>query len=474
MSLNIVLIFAKANLRRGTRIKHFMVPPHSLQLISALTPPPHRVSIIDEYHREASPGLHADLVGISVWTASATRAYDLADHYRRRGIPVVLGGPHVSVCPREASRHADAIVVGEAESVWGRVLEDAEVKRLQPVYYGEALPLDCTPDADWSAVKPSDYVIQCAVSSSRGCVRNCDFCYESCRPKPNYRQRPLADVLKEIDRRPGPVIALIDNDLMASRRYACELLKALIPRQRVWLGMTSINTAEDEAALDLMAESGCRTLFVGFESIVAGSLREVHKTCNRVENYLRNVRRIHERGIMVNGSFVFGFDHDDEEIFDRTARFGIEARLETATFTILTPYPGTTLHQRLEAQGRIFDRNWAHYDTTRVVFAPAKMSPATLEAGYFRSYEKFYSWSSILERCRPNEAGFAKRLFLNVAYKRVEPFYKFLNHPIRVGWLRSLFHWYARPFQSRPRERRSLRPCAGGGTSPPVLQGQRP
>lgn len=456
MGLNILLIFAKADLRRGTRIKHFMVPPHSLQIISALTPPPHRVTIVDEYHHEADPHLQADLIGISVWTASANRAYALADHYRHRGLPVVLGGPHVSVCPQEARKHADAIVVGEAESVWGRVLKDAEAKRLQPLYYGQALPLDRTPIPDWSAVNSSDYVIQSAVSSSRGCVRHCDFCYESCRPKPNYRQRPLADVLKEIDGRPGPVIALIDNDLMASRRYARELLKALIPRQRVWLGMTSINTAEDEETLDLMAESGCRTLFVGFESIVPDSLREVHKGCNRVENYLRNVRRIHDRGIMVNGSFVFGFDHDDEEVFDRTVQFGIEARLETATYTILTPYPGTILHQRLETQGRIFDHDWSHYDTTRVVFTPAKLSRETLEAGYFRSYEKFYSWSSILQRCRPQEPGFAKRLFLNIAYKRVEPLYKLLNHPVRAGWLRALFHWYARPFKLHPLKRAHL------------------
>jgi len=446
MSLHITLIFAKANLRRGTRIKHFMVPPHSLQLLSALTPPEHRVTMIDEYHRLADPELRADLIGIGVWTASANRAYVLADHYRGRGIPVVLGGPHITVCPDEAKVHADAIVVGEAESVWGQVLVDAEAGRLQPVYHGDPLPLARTPAPDWSTIHPQAYIIQSAISTSRGCVRRCDFCYESCRPKPNFRQRPLELVLKELDERPCPVVALIDNDLMANRRYAQELLNALIPRKRYWLGMTSITTADDEELLDLMTASGCRTLFVGFESIVPESLQEVHKKCNRVEDYLRNVRRMHDRGIMVNGSFVFGFDHDDAQVFDRTVNFGIEAGLETATFTVLTPYPGTILHQRLTEEGRIFDHDWSHYDTTRVVFTPTRMSPEILEAGYFHAYEKFYAWPSIWQRCRPQEPGFAKRLFLNVAYKRVEPTYQFLDHPIRAGWLRGLFNWYARPF----------------------------
>lgn len=448
MSLEIALIFAKANLRRGTRIKHFMTPPHGLQLLSALTPKRHRVTIVDEYHRPANPNVRADLIGISVWTAAARRAYALADHYRGRGIPVVLGGPHVTVCPEEARTHGDAIVVGEAESVWATVLRDVEAGRLQPLYRGEVLPLSHTPAPDWSAVRRNDYILELSLATTRGCLRRCDFCYESCRPKPSFRQRPLRLVLDEIDARPTPVIALLDNDVMANRRFAKEFLQALVSRGRHWLGMTSIEVADDEATLDLMARSGCRSLFIGFESIVAESLREVHKRCNRVETYLRNVRRIHDRGIMVNGSFVFGFDHDTPEVFDRTVQFGIEARLDTATFTVLTPYPGTTLYKRLQAEGRIFDHDWSHYDTTRAVFAPAKMSVEELEAGYFRAYRKFYCWSSIVRRCRPAEPGFAKRLFLNVAYKRVEPTYRLLGGPIPAGRLRFLFHWYARPFAS--------------------------
>lgn len=450
--MHIVLIFAQANLRRGTRIKHFMVPPHGLQLLSALTPPEHTITIVDEYHRPADPNLRADLIGISVWTAAANRAYALADAYRQRGLRVVLGGPHVSVCPAEAQAHADAIVVGEAEAVWATLLADVEAGRLRPRYDGALLPLEQTPAPDWSVIPPQEYTVQAAISTTRGCPRRCDFCYESCRPKPNFRQRPLERVLQDIDARPYPVLAFLDNDITLNRPFAQALFQALIPRRRRWLGMTSIEVADDEAFLDLMAESGCRTLFIGFESIVPASLGEVHKRCNRVENYIRNVRRLHDRGIMVNGSFVFGFDHDDETVFDRTVAFGIEARLETATFTVLTPYPGTTLHQRLEAEGRIFDHDWSHYDTTHVVFQPARLTPEQLEAGYFRAYEHFYTWESILTRCRWGEPGFAQRLFLNVAYKRVEPLYGLLGRVIPVGWGRPLFNWYAAPFAA-PRAR---------------------
>jgi radical SAM superfamily enzyme YgiQ (UPF0313 family) len=466
MGLDIALIFARANLRRGTRIKHFMVPPHSLQILSALTPAGHRVAIVDEYHRLADPDLKADLIGISVWTASSSRAYELADHYRQRGIPVVLGGPHVTVCPQEALAHADAIVVDEAEAVWAQVVRDAENGQLRPVYQGKMLHLDETPAPDWSPFHPNDYVIQVALSTTRGCARRCDFCYESCRPKPNFRQRSLEKVLHEIDARPAPVVSFLDNDITVNKHFARELFTALIPRKRRWLGMTSIEVADDEGMLDLMAESGCRTLFVGFESIVPESLSEVHKYCNRVEDYVRNVRRIHNRGIMVNGSFVFGFDHDDEGTFDRTVAFGMEARLETATFTVLTPYPGTALHRRLHAEGRIFDLDWSHYDTTRCVFQPAQMTPQELEAGYYYAYEQFYSWSSILRRCRYGEPGFAQRVFLNVAYKRVEPLYGLLGRPVRVGWLRPLFNWYARRFpgpRSRATQPRLWRAAAQGG-----------
>jgi len=266
---------------------------------------------------------------------------------------------------------------------------------------------------------------------------------------PNFRRRSVERVMEEIDTRPNPVVAFLDNDIMADRGYGKRLLKSLIPRQRLWLGMTSIETANDESMLDLLAESGCRSLFIGFESIVPESLLEVQKRCNHVDIYRRNIRRIHDRNIMVNGSFVFGFDHDDPDIFKRTVDFGNESYLDTATFTILTPYPGTALYKRLKSQGRITDDDWSHYDTTHVVFRPERMTAEELESGYFDAYRQFYSLSSIARRCRFSETGFTKRLFLNLAYKRIEPLYRLLGNPVPIGWLRSIFNWYAQPFTKR-------------------------
>jgi radical SAM superfamily enzyme YgiQ (UPF0313 family) len=443
--MRIALVFAAASLRRGTRLKHFMVPPSCLQILSALTPPEHEVTLHDEYHRLAPETIHADLVGISVWTAAANRAYELADTLRSKGLPVVLGGPHVSIYPDEAKNHADCVVVGEAEAVWNTLLQDFERGQLKQEYIGEALPLSETPDADWQCLRPADYVLTASVSASRGCTNRCWFCFESSRRGVSFRQRPLDMVLREIEGRSSSVVAFLDNDILADREYGVSLLKALAPMKIRWFGMTTIGAADDEGLLDLLAQSGCRTLYIGFESVNSNCLGEVQKSWNKVENYTRNVRRLHNRDIMVNGSFVFGFDNDDSDVFSRTVEFGVEARLETATFTILTPYPGTLLYKKLDTQGRITDRNWAHYDTTRAVYRPKLMSAAELEAGYFQAYQDFYSWSSIFTRCRLREPGSAKRLLLNIAYKKLEPAYSPLGKCLRAGWARPVMDWFAKP-----------------------------
>jgi radical SAM superfamily enzyme YgiQ (UPF0313 family) len=355
----------------------------------------------------------------------------------------VLGGPHVSLRPDEAAQHADCVVLGEAEGVWPGLLADFERGQLRQRYVGEALPLSETPDADWDCVPRSDYVLTAALSASRGCRNRCWFCYESSRQGPSFRQRPLAMVLNEIRGRRSRVVAFLDNDLLADRDYAVGLLRALIPLRISWFGMTTIGVADDEGLLDLLAQSGCRTLYVGFESINREALSEVRKGWNKVEDYSRNVRRLHDRDIMVNGSFVFGFDSDDRDVFQRTVAFGIEAELETATFTLLTPYPGTRLYHKLEAEGRIVDRDWAHYDTTRVVYRPKRMTPKELEVGYFAAYREFYAWPSILKRSRLAEPGATKRLLLNTAYKKLEPTYALLGRAVRAGWARPVMGWFA-------------------------------
>ena len=454
--MKIALIFPRAEPRRGTKVKNYMVPPYGLQLLAALTPRQHQVMLLDQYHRPIDTRLEADLVGISVWTASSGNAYRLADAFRARGIPVVLGGPHVAVLPDEAAQHADAILVGEAEGVWEQLLTDLEVGRLAPRYAGRPLPLAETPPARWDGFPGGDYVLRSAVSTSRGCHFRCEFCYESSRADSVYRRKPLEQVLAEIDSRPGPVVAFLDNDLLGDKSYARCLLEALIPRHKHWMAMTTIRFADDPDMVALAAAAGCRTLFVGFESVSPDSLREVGKRQNRVELYARNVQRLHEHGIMVNASFVFGFDHDTPGVFDATVRFGVENRLETATFTILTPFPSTGLYRRLEAEGRITDRDWAHYDTTRVVFKPACMSAEELEAGYFHAYRRFYSLDSILKRSFRPGPGVLQRLALNLAYKRVEPLWKGFELGLPAAWARAMTYWYMRPPRAQQAAMRAM------------------
>jgi radical SAM superfamily enzyme YgiQ (UPF0313 family) len=457
--MKIALIFPRVDTRRGTKVKNYMVPPYGLQLLAALTPPQHQVILLDQFHQPIDTGLEVDLVGISVWTASSANAYRLADVFRARGVPVVLGGPHVTVLPEEAATHADSIVIGEAESVWEQLLIDFESGRMAAAYQGNSLPLSETPPARWDVFPQQSYVIRSAISTSRGCHYRCEFCYESSRPDSIYRRKPLVEVLAEIDSRSGPIIAFLDNDLLGDKRYARELLQALIPRQKVWMAMTSIRFADDPDMVELAASAGCRTLFIGFESLSSASLQEVGKRQNKVEHYARNIQRLHEHGITVNGSFVFGFDHDASDVFDTTVQFGINNRLETSTFTILTPYPNTALYNRLEAEGRIFDHDWSHYDTTRAVFTPAQMTVEELEEGYFYAYRQFYSVSSILRRTFRPGSGTLQRLALNLAYKRIEPFWKALDCGVQAAWLRPMTCWYMRPsrFQRRAMRQASQR-----------------
>lgn len=447
--MKIVLIFPRADPRRGTKVKNYMVPPYGLQILAALTPPEHEVILLDQFHRPIDMQLQADLVGINVWTASSGNAYRLADAFRARGMPVVLGGPHVAVLPEEAARHADAVVVGEAESAWPQLLADLEAGQLAPMYVGQPLSLSETPPARWDVFPASDYVLRNAVSTSRGCHFRCEFCYESSRSDSVYRRQPLEQVLAEIDSRPGPVIAFLDNDLLGDKGYARRLLEALILCGKHWMAMTTIRFADDLDMVALAAAAGCRTLFIGFESVSADSLREVGKRQNRVELYARNIQRLHDHHIMVNGSFVFGFDHDTPDVFDATVRFGIENRLETATFTILTPYPNTGLYRRLQAEGRIFDHDWSHYDTTRVVFHPARLTAKELEAGYFYAYRQFYRIDSILTRALRPGPGALQRLALNLAYKRAEPLWRSFDLGLPAVWVRPMTYWYMRPSRAQ-------------------------
>ncbi len=316
-------------------------------------------------------------------------------------------------------RHADAIVVGEADEIWPRVVADAARGRMRRRYEARPPSLEYLANVPRELVASGTYLTRNSILATRGCNRLCEFCYRTSLRHSPLRTRPVLEVLSEIERMPGSCVVFLDDNLAADHAYAKRLFSALRGAGKVWMGAASIDLARDETLPDIFAESGCCSLFIGIESIHQCNLDEMHKESNDVALYEEHVRRIRTRGIMVNGSFVFGFDGDGADTFDQTVDWALRCNVDTATFHILTPYPGTALFSRLERAGRITDRDWSHYDTAHVVFEPARMSAAELQAGYESAYDRFYKWPAILKRICSDRWGRFSRLMLNVGYKRM-------------------------------------------------------
>ncbi len=312
---------------------------------------------------------------------------------------MVLGGPHVTLLPDEAQLHADVIFVGEAELTWPQFLRDFETGHFAPRYTSVVPPrLEDAPMARKDLYHRRDYTSG-RLFATRGCVYGCDFCTLAVTYQRKVRKRPVASVAAEYASFSGKVIIFWDDNLANDREYAKELFRAIEPCKKWWSSQASIQAGEDEEFLELAARSGCKQLFIGLESISQLSMNEVHKGFNRVESYARIIERIHAHGIAVQAGIVFGFDHDTPAVFDETLDFLETAGVQNATFNILTPYPGTCLYQRLEAERRILTRNWSKYNGREdVVFQPKQMSPETLLEGYRYANRKFYSGGSIYRR----------------------------------------------------------------------------
>ena len=375
-----------------------LFPPLNLALIAAYTPRHHQIELVDVHITELNPNCNPDLVGITVMTAFAPRAYQLADRFRARGIPVVLGGMHPSALPEEALRHADAVVVGEAEQTWAKVIDHAEQGRLKGVYRSEGYPdlkeMLIPRRGLWRA---EDYLVPQTVQTTRGCPYSCSFCAVSNFFGRTYRFRPVTEVIKEVKSLPGKLITFVDDNITGNFQYAKELFRQLKPAKKYWVSQASLNMAADEELLRLAAGSGCLGMFIGLESISPENLQSIGKKVNLV-NIKQAVKKIQRHGIGIEGAFIFGMEHDDENVFERTLSFAEELRLEGAQFGVLTPLPGTKLYRELESAGRIFDRNWSHYTVNRVVFTPLQMSARRLQEGLDWAWGKFFSYPSILKR----------------------------------------------------------------------------
>jgi radical SAM superfamily enzyme YgiQ (UPF0313 family) len=418
-------------------IKYSLFPPLGLATLAGYLPEDAEVELRDEHVETLRVDDAPDLLVIQVYITSASRAYRLADHYRRRGAHVVLGGLHVTSLPDEAAAHADTIFLGPGEDTWPRFLADFTAGRAQRVYQSQSRTLAGLPPVRRDLIKRRLYLVPNSIVVSRGCPHHCDFCYKDAffqGGRGFYTQRADA-ALAEIARLPGRHLYFLDDHLLGDPRFARALFDGMRGMGRLWQAAGTVQSVLRPELLEMAVESGLRSLFVGFETLNAAALRGHGKLQNLHHDYAEAVRRLHDLGVMVNGSFVFGMDEDDPDVFDRTVDWAIEQGIETATFHILTPYPGTALFARMESEGRLLHRDWDLYDTRHVVFRTRSMSGERLEAGYWRAYERFYRWRSIARGAMAHRSavGGLRHLAYAVGWKKLEPLWDLVIRARRLG-----------------------------------------
>ena len=391
--LLVVPVHRKQNFKR-----YFQPAPLNLMVIASLTPPDVTVKIIDENIETIDYDQPVDLVGIGSNTSEIMRAYQICDQFRKRGRKVVLGGIHASALPEEALKHADSVVIGEAEGLWERLVEDFRKHRLARVYRHATLP-DIKhltlPRRD--SLKGKRYLTRNVCQLSRGCPYQCMFCSVAQFYGNRFRLRDENEVLREIQAMDGRFLIFLDDNIFGDPQFAAKLLEKMIPLKKKWVSQCTLRLANNEKLLKLAAKSGCMGMLVGLESINRDSLKASGKPIN-FDRYTEMIQRIIDNGIHMDGSFVFGFDNEDASIFERTLEFVIKIRLSAATFSILTPFPGTKLMEKLVRENRIIDRNWEHYNGTHVVFRPAGMTPEALTEGRAWVKQEFYSFKNIYKR----------------------------------------------------------------------------
>ncbi|MDX2153719.1 MAG: radical SAM protein [Bryobacteraceae bacterium] len=392
-TVEIVVVY-QARYRLGHE-KNF-VPPLTGIHLAGLTPAEYRVRVVHQQVEPVDLESDADLVALSFFTGFAPEAYRLARELRKRGKLVVAGGPHATFNADEALEHCDAVVLGEAETVWGELLADAAAGRLQKPYVGGAPPLAGIPTPRYDLL-PGTYFVPRVVQATRGCPFTCSFCSVPTM-NPGFRTRPVEDVLRDIRYNrfrhwwQRKVVWFWDDNLTAKRSYARELLAAMIPLRKWWLTQASMDVGEDDRLLELMERSGCIGIFFGIESFGVESLRDAHKPQNKVEAYKRRIAKLHERGICVMAGFIAGFDGDSPESIRAMARQLYEVGVDVPFLSVLTPYPGTPAYGKLASEGRILSgRGWEFYNGYNVAFQPRQMTPGELLAAHRALWREAFS-----------------------------------------------------------------------------------
>jgi radical SAM superfamily enzyme YgiQ (UPF0313 family) len=359
----------------------------------------YEVLLTDENIETIDFDLKADLVGISAMTSYVNRGYEIADQFRKRGIPVVMGGVHPSFMPQEALKHCDAVVIGEVELVIDRLLDDLRHGSMRGLYKSDALhPMSGMQMPRYDLLKKNRYVNCTFVQTSRGCHQGCTFCAEPLMNGLKFRYRPVDEVVQEMENCGSHFVSINDADFFGTPERPKEVMRALKGRGFHWQAGVTSKLAQDDAMLELAADSGCTMLSIGFESISRTTLKSVHKHVNRPETFAALVEKIHSYGIMVFGLFMFGFDGDDRTVFEETVRFNRESNYDACAYSVLTPYPGTLTWYEMKKANRIVSFDWNKYDQSQVVYRPAQMSGDELRLGQARAYDAFYALSSIAGR----------------------------------------------------------------------------
>ncbi len=441
--------------------KHVLTPSLALTSIAGATPPDWKVIYWDENLLQGPPPWNPfpQVVGISVHLTFADRAYALAKWYRDRGAKVVMGGLHVLSCPEEVAPHADAVVIGEGVQCWQEVLRDVEAGTLRDVYRGSYRhPYREDPAPRRDLLPRRSFLTTTSLIATRGCHNRCGFCYLAtdglAMP---YQVRDVEQVVAEFRDDGQPYAVFVDNNLGSRPEYLRSLCLALRPLGVIWSAAVTIDVTDDPSLVREMALAGCTGVFVGFESLAVENLTESGKKTPSPADYARRVAVLHDHGIQVNGSFVLGFDHDRRDVFERTVAWIESARLECATFHILTPYPGTPLFRRMDAEGRLLHKDWSLYDTSHVVFRPRHMTPEELFEGYAWCYARLFSHGSIWRRRPEDWRAVPPYLAMSYLYKRSNRLWHLLIrhrltgrvwHPL-VEWTRRRHLRFRRRLESR-------------------------
>lgn len=379
------------------------LPPLALMAVAALTPDDYEITIVDEEIEKVDFDKPADLVGITLLTKTAKHGYEIADRFRERGVQVVLGGMHATVLPEEAATHADAVVIGEAEGVWHQVLADVRAGKLRQFYRNDTVfDLARLPRPRRDLINSDGYLTTNFIQTTRGCPHRCSFCSIHAVYGTEYRCRPVADVITEVESFPSPGAVFIDDNIVGDPAYAKRLFEAIKPLGIWWFAQATLDIAFNDELLQLAAESGCKCLLIGFESLAAENIKKIGKLrSNDVTRYAEAVDRIHSHGITISGSFIVGLDGDDLDVFSRTAEFVQDNDIELPSIALLTPLPGTRLYKNMVAEGRLLYHDYwrQHFPTfSNALFRPKGMTIEQLEEGYRSALQQVFAMRPITKR----------------------------------------------------------------------------